>query len=79
MNMIEDLEALYLPDKVHMRSNSANMKKIPKLNFHVVDERMTKNTQADQVNNNVLVNMNQLNKLEEPKKNLKVNYINPRS
>ena len=40
--MIDDLEALYFNDKVHMRSISANMKKIPKLNFNVVDEKTTK-------------------------------------
>jgi len=35
IKVIDDLDALYFGDKVHMRSNSANIKKIPKLNFNV--------------------------------------------
>lgn len=68
--MIDDLEALYFNDKVHMRSNSANIKKIPKLNFHVVDEKTTKTNQPDQ-NNNSVIN-NNIQKMDESKKNIKV-------
>jgi hypothetical protein len=70
INMIDDLEALYFNDKVHMRSNSANIKKIPKLNFHVVDEKTTKTNQPDQ-NNNSVIN-NNIQKMDESKKNIKV-------
>jgi 6-phosphogluconolactonase/glucosamine-6-phosphate isomerase/deaminase len=73
--MIDDLEALYFNDKVHMRSNSAAMKKIPKLNFTVVDERMAKNNQQESNANNVVVNMNNLNKIDDAKKQLKVFLI----
>lgn len=73
--MIDDLEALYFNDKVHMRSNSANIKKIPKLNFNVVDEKTTKTNQNDQQANNIVVN-NPLNKIDEVKKNMKVKIYN---
>jgi|LauGreDrversion4_2_1035121.scaffolds.fasta_scaffold1057934_2 hypothetical protein len=76
INMIDDLEALYFHDKVHMRSNSANIKKIPKLNFHVVDEKTTKTNQNDQQNNNVI--SNNMQKMDEVKKNMKVYVSNCR-
>ena len=72
--MIDDLEALYFSDKVHMRSNSATINKIPKLNFNVVEEKNTK-TNQDQQNNNSVVNMNQKNKIDEAKCQLKVKFI----
>ncbi len=60
--MIDDPEAFYFYDKVHMRSNSANIKKIPIMNFNKVDETLQQQNQAKQ----------QI-KIEENKKNLKVN------
>ena len=71
--MIDDLEALYFNDKVHMRSNSANIKKIPKLNFNIVEDKNTKPVQKEVSNNNAVINMNVLNKIDEGKKNAKVN------
>jgi len=71
-NMIDDLEALYFGDKVHMRSNSVNINKIPKLNFIAVEEKMEKaNKDQEKENKNHAANVNQLNKIEEAKKQLK--------
>ena len=67
--MIDDLEALYFSDKVHMRSNSATINKIPKLNFNVVEEKINNNKEQ---NNNANVDTNQINKNDEAKKQLKV-------
>ena len=71
--MIDDLEALYFSDKVHMRSNSAVINKIPKLNFNAVEEKINKNNQEQ--NNNKIANLNQINKVDEAKKQLKVILI----
>ena len=88
INMIDDLEALYFNDKVNMRSNSVNtLKKIPKLNFNVVDEKQKTNNNQNNVvdekqtktnnnqnnGNNIIVNMNKLCKIDEVNKHLKVN------
>ena len=71
--MIDDLEGLYFNDKVYMRSNSINiLKKIPKLNFNVVDEKQIKVSNDQNNGNNVIINMNQLIQNEEEKKQIKV-------
>ena len=74
--MIDDLEALYFNDKVQMRSNSSNnLKKVPKLNFKVVDEKQTKGNHENNINNNGIVILNNSNKIDEEKKHFKVNTI----
>jgi hypothetical protein len=74
--MIDDLEALYFNDKVQMRSNSSNnLKKVPKLNFKVVDEKQTNGNQENKINNNGIVILNNSNKIDEEKKHFKVKSI----
>ena len=63
MNMIDDPEAFYFYDKVQMRSNSVNVKKIPILNFNKVDEA---NQQENQLKQQI--------KKDEEKKLFKVHF-----
>lgn len=44
-NNVDDLDSFYFFDKINMRSNSASLKKVPKLDFNVMKMKLNKNVE----------------------------------
>lgn len=42
-NNIDDLDSIYFFDKINMRSNSASITKVPKLDFNIMKLKLKKN------------------------------------
>lgn len=51
-NNIDDLDSIYFFDKINMRSNSASITKIPKLDFNVMKLKLKRNEESQYNNNN---------------------------
>jgi len=50
-NNIDDLDSIYFFDKINMRSNSASITKIPKLDFNVMKLKLKRNEETNYNNN----------------------------
>jgi len=59
-NNLDDLDSIYFFDKINMRSNSASITKIPKLDFNVMKIKLRKNEDNQYQNNNTNNNFNNI-------------------
>ena len=60
-NLIEDLDAIYFPDKVKMRSNSVSTNNVPKLDFKIIK---IMNSKFNQISLNKESNLQKLEDLD---------------
>lgn len=59
-NNIDDLDSIYFFDKINMRSNSASITKVPKLDFNIMKVKLKRNeesqNQANQIQQQMINN-----------------------
>lgn len=72
-NNIDDLDSIYFFDKINMRSNSASITKVPKLDFNIMKLKLKKYEEQQQ---QVITNQSQINYQNNSINNNNVNNTN---